>query len=1033
MINEEKTIDDSSSKKSEIKDTENENEHPSYSLNENIKNPQPFYLMTLEDNLGNCQQIKIFKNSNPSELAFNFCKENNLDFTAMKYIKSNIKDVLKKFDETNNSIYNNNDQIKEEENEDECLTEGTLKSNEKVKKNEIENNTIVPENSKTNTEIIESKEITDEEFFLPKKENNNINKNKNENSFKINKISPRKREINEKLQKLKNFFKKNKNFCPREKNNLLNIESISNKEVKISDDNGESYKIINEKSFSEQKNTQSKLTESGVPVLNNQIDTDNEDCFLKNKKYENKSNNMKDFEKEEDITNKTITMKNKFDTIGSEQKDYSIDLNPNFDSESIDLIKFNNEKNSNNYAKIKTSLMGEHKEKSYLKLNKNKKFCYSNQNLNYNNKIINDTDFLYSSSNFDKNNFNNNKYNTKKENKSKSVNKNKQKTKKKNMIFDKSEKNFEIIENFLGKLIKINNETANLEKNAIRKKNSKIQLNIKFPSIQRSTIESFLNKNNKKDKGCKTPPIKNSIKMHKLTENNLQNSIENGKSRNKYFSKNCNKIANQMSKSASELIDYKRSKILSSPLTNKIIENYIMNNSNNSMKFKLNKNLKQKIISKQNNTDKKNLGKYTINLNPKNICFKRLNRKIKPCDSKQNFIQTDHNTLCNFNDEFNSPSFRENSKILKKMNKNFFQDLTNVSKEFGIQEKYISKLRKHCISHVNRINNNKLNSYGSKMRTILINKKIFSPKENMFDLSRLLNNKIRTDRSKDMKNINRNKIINDCIYADSNSENLNINKNNSKDKIQKYKKLEKFKKSMKKLTTKNKNEEKDSIKKSMKDFVNRLISNNESVIPKYIKNNSPNKQKTNLTFYNNNNNNLFININGEINQNDEKVNDFFSKIFCYITKNKSKTITLMNGSFNEKINLLPSQIKNLLMKMINIIYLNKINSHNLSVINSNKNKNSAIKNKEQVTINKNNFVNEMSYIYKYYLNKDSKNKLMLFRKELNKFIQNDILDVNFHSIPTINNFRFEAVLPFTPENKNDNKSLFKNQKIIYHI
>ena len=219
----------------------------------------------------------------------------------------------------------------------------------------------------------------------------------------------------------------------------------------------------------------------------------------------------------------------------------------------------------------------------------------------------------------------------------------------------------------------------------------------------------------------------------------------------------------------------------------------------------------------------------------------------------------------------------------------------------------------------------------------------------------------------------------------------------------------------------------------MKNFVNKLINNNDSLIPKYIKSSNLHNQKTNLTFYNNNNNNLFININGEINQNDEKVNDFFSKIFCYITKNKSKTITLMNGSFNEKINLLPSQIKNLLMKMINIIYLNKINSHNLSVINSNKNKNSAIKNKEQVTINKNNFVNEMSYIYKYYLNKDSKNKLMLFRKELNKFIQNDILDVNFHSIPTINNFRFEAVLPFTPENKNDNKSLFKNQKIIYHI
>ena len=62
-------------------------------LDDNSKNILPFFLMTLEDNNGECKQIKIFETSNPSELAYNFCKENNLDYTSMKYIKKNIKEI----------------------------------------------------------------------------------------------------------------------------------------------------------------------------------------------------------------------------------------------------------------------------------------------------------------------------------------------------------------------------------------------------------------------------------------------------------------------------------------------------------------------------------------------------------------------------------------------------------------------------------------------------------------------------------------------------------------------------------------------------------------------------------------------------------------------------------------------------------------------------------------------------------------------------------------------------------------------------
>ena len=99
----------------------------------NSDEKKPFFLMTLEDNMGKCKQIKIFQNTNPSELAYNFCKENNLDFSSMKYIKSNIKTIVKQFNESKQkSIYSNNI-IKEEENEDDYLSENTLKNNEKKK------------------------------------------------------------------------------------------------------------------------------------------------------------------------------------------------------------------------------------------------------------------------------------------------------------------------------------------------------------------------------------------------------------------------------------------------------------------------------------------------------------------------------------------------------------------------------------------------------------------------------------------------------------------------------------------------------------------------------------------------------------------------------------------------------------------------------------------------------------------------------------------------------------------------------------
>jgi len=147
-------------------------------LSSKSKNPkkkkQSFFLMTLEDISGKSKQIKIYQNSNPSELAYNFCKENNLDFSSMKYIKSNIKSIVKKFNESKQKaiLYNNsNNSIKEEENEDDYLTEGTLKSNEKQKNQSNDDDNF---KNQVNTDKEEDSSINN---IAP--ENNNVDNNSN--------------------------------------------------------------------------------------------------------------------------------------------------------------------------------------------------------------------------------------------------------------------------------------------------------------------------------------------------------------------------------------------------------------------------------------------------------------------------------------------------------------------------------------------------------------------------------------------------------------------------------------------------------------------------------------------------------------------------------------------------------------------------------------------------------------------------------------------------------------------------------------
>ena len=69
---------------------------------------EPLYTMTIELNQGKSSKIKIYPNSHPEQLAFDFCKTNNLDYSAMNYLSENIKILLDSFNNSLNEHNNNN-------------------------------------------------------------------------------------------------------------------------------------------------------------------------------------------------------------------------------------------------------------------------------------------------------------------------------------------------------------------------------------------------------------------------------------------------------------------------------------------------------------------------------------------------------------------------------------------------------------------------------------------------------------------------------------------------------------------------------------------------------------------------------------------------------------------------------------------------------------------------------------------------------------------------------------------------------------
>ena len=83
---------------------------------------EPIYVMTVELEKGKNETIKIYIDSKPDELAYDFCKEHNLDFSSLAYLTSQIKALFESLPQTNQSNSKQNDECIVEEKDEENQT-----------------------------------------------------------------------------------------------------------------------------------------------------------------------------------------------------------------------------------------------------------------------------------------------------------------------------------------------------------------------------------------------------------------------------------------------------------------------------------------------------------------------------------------------------------------------------------------------------------------------------------------------------------------------------------------------------------------------------------------------------------------------------------------------------------------------------------------------------------------------------------------------------------------------------------------------
>ena len=226
------------------------NDDDSYIKNDNNEeineiNEHPIFTLTIELEIGKTEKIDIYQNSDPYNIANNFCIEHNLGISTFQYLKEKIKYLLDEFKNNNNldvkkcmndinkdfNNMNNNNYIIEENNENINQNNQSNKYSNNINNNDDNINKANKldyfsyflnkhKNHLSHYRNLVSSKTNDENNSTITK--NKINKNKKRNkSFETNIVKKNKKEI-----QIRNDV--NKYLDSKEKNNYNIDKKIAN-------------------------------------------------------------------------------------------------------------------------------------------------------------------------------------------------------------------------------------------------------------------------------------------------------------------------------------------------------------------------------------------------------------------------------------------------------------------------------------------------------------------------------------------------------------------------------------------------------------------------------------------------------------------------------------------------------------------------------------------------------------------------------------------------------------------------------------
>ena len=252
-------------------------------ISNNNTKKDPIYIMTLELEKGKPEKINIYSDSDPKQIASDFCKEHNLDYNGLDYLKKRIESLL------------NQKSLEQKE------KMAQSQKNENININK-ENNQYyeINNNSKNKNQNNDIKNYNNYNLNSPKENTNSKNKIGTENNYNFNKSSSKKpghkckARIQNNEDSDKKFDKiyqemKYKSYIQKENNNFLGTKNKIKNYNEYIDDRKKQLKLEKEKELFELQRKINK--KNNIKLYNNESKTNSSIKNYRKKNYFNNNYN----------------------------------------------------------------------------------------------------------------------------------------------------------------------------------------------------------------------------------------------------------------------------------------------------------------------------------------------------------------------------------------------------------------------------------------------------------------------------------------------------------------------------------------------------------------------------------------------------------------------------------------------------------------------------------------------------------------------------------------------------------------------